>query len=177
MQHNLAICFLTELMKSIRWPQAVLHDRCSRVEMTFMSLWMSKHFQKELLCPLEIIPAQKWLENTLRGKSSRNFQFLFHWTMCMRRRALVGISRKTFFFETTIAVCKHKNLAEPHSPHSFVTVHIHSVAKWAQWWQRTKNVQKEKRIDKVVEKTKHVAAVSAEQTLVPKERMLHNMFL
>lgn len=166
-----------ELMKSIRWPQAVLHDRCSRVEMTFMSLWMSKHFQRSYFAPWKSYPPKNDWKTHSGGKGAVIFSFCSTEPCAWGDRHLLGFPGRHFCFETTIAMCKHKNLAEPHSPHSFVTVHIHSVAKWAQQWQRTKNVKKEKRIDKVVEKTKHVAAVSAEQTLVPKERMLQNMFM
>lgn len=69
-------------------------------------------------------------------------------------RSLAAISRKVFFFETNTAVCQHENSAEPHSPHSFVTVHIHSVANSAQQWQRTKNVQRQKRVDEECQENK-----------------------
>lgn len=62
-----------ELMKRLRRPDAILHDRCSRAEMTGVSGRMSKHFQKPWICPKS---------QTSRGE------------VCF---SLTGISRKAVF--------------------------------------------------------------------------------
>ena len=119
--------------------------------MTCVSWKMSKHFSKSgWLWPLRSHTSPYVIKQThtqLRGIGGINFCACGNVHSQGFPGRLLFLSIFFFFLflnVTTIAVCSHKNSAEPHSPHGFVTAHIHSVAKGAQRWQRTKNVQRER---------------------------------
>ncbi len=142
-------CFQAEnSLKRLSWPNASLHDRCSRAK-TWPVLRVTKDvkaFSKAATLSPEITQANcRWFRTTPQRYCTIKREVL-RLTACMWRRPLVGISRKALLFRDNNS-CEHKNSAGPHSPHGFVMAHIHSVARGAQQWRRTKNVRGEERND------------------------------